>query len=319
MAANDGDEIGRENSDSVQNLGKTLKSARESRDLTIDQIAGELRIAAPYLTALENGEYAALGPPVFARGYLKQYGARLGLHIPDLIALYDQEVGDQTIEFAPTRTVTLRDDRQITVWVVAAVVLLLIAALFWAWWWLGTDRSGILSAITDEPDIAAAAEQTTPPLPAPRLTTESATAPQVTTESALAPRLTTESALAPQAVTTGSIPPAQTALEAETDVVPSAEPGSGPELELVFVGDSWTEITDESGERLFYDLGRAGTSSRLPADRDLNLFFGNVAGVELSIDGEPYPIPAAARRRGDTAQFEFAARVDEIDAADEAD
>jgi cytoskeletal protein RodZ len=105
----------------------------------------------------------------------------------------------------------------------------------------------------------------------------------------------------------------ETELEVASGVaaVRATAPYIGPELEIVFIADSWTDITAESGERLFYDLGRAGTSTAVPADRNMNLFFGNAAGVVLTIDGEPYEIPATARRRGNTVQWDFAARADE--------
>ena len=49
--------------------------------------------------------------------------------------------------------------------------------------------------------------------------------------------------------------------------------------------------------------GRAGTRARLPADRNLNIYFGNASGVELRVDGEVVPVPGAARR--DVVRFEL--------------
>jgi hypothetical protein len=41
----------------------------------------------------------------------------------------------------------------------------------------------------------------------------------------------------------------------------------------------------------------------LPADRNLNIYFGNASGVELRIDGEAVPVPGAARR--DVVRFDL--------------
>jgi cytoskeleton protein RodZ len=301
MATSQDVEVGRENSDTGFGLGAKLKAARKAKELTIEEVAAELRIGVPLLNALEDGEYEALGPPVFAKGYLKQYGARLGLQVPELVADYEQTVGNQSIEIAPTRTITLRDERHITTWIVAALVLAVISAVVWFWWWLGTDRAETPAAVVfdDGPALpeepAAIANQAAPAVEPPAVVQAAAnTDPE--TEFEVATGVAAEPVLEP-------VP------EPAADPVP--ESYAGPELEIVFIADSWTDITAESGERLFYDLGRAGTGTAVPADRNMNLFFGNAAGVELRIDGQPYAIPATARRRGNTAQWDFAARADE--------
>lgn len=329
MATNEDDEAGRESLSSSDSLGAKLKSAREAQELSFEVISAELRISVPLLNSLEDGEYEALGPPVFAKGYLKQYGARLGLNVPELVADYEKAVGKQDIDIAPSQTITLRDDRQITVWVVAALVLALISAVIWFWWWLGTDRAEVPAAIfsdgaADAPaqtrvaEPEAIARQSVPAAPPPAVlqsaneTDDAGSAAVAADDTEPVPEssIGIETELA-----------AETELEAAPEPEPepqlAAEPGLesepyfGPELEVVFLADSWTEITAESGDRLFYDLGRAGTIATVPADRDMNLFFGNAAAVALTIDGEPYSIPASARRRGNTAQWDLAARVGE--------
>jgi cytoskeleton protein RodZ len=158
-------------------------------------------------------------------------------------------------------------------------------------------------------------------LPAPASAQTSAPAP--TSQQALTSTLTASPeaqrasvpAVSPGGVTADDTDP-ETELETATGRAPAAEDYSGPELEIVFVADSWTEIIAESGERLFYNLGRAGTTATVPADRNMNLMFGNAAGVELRLDGEPYAIPATARRRGNTAQWDLAARVAEPETDD---
>ena len=66
-------------------VGQTLRNARTARALSIDQLATELRIEAPQLAALERNEFERIGPPVFVKGYLRQYGQRLGLSYNDLL------------------------------------------------------------------------------------------------------------------------------------------------------------------------------------------------------------------------------------------
>ncbi|HUF73026.1 MAG TPA: helix-turn-helix domain-containing protein [Gammaproteobacteria bacterium] len=293
----------------AENLGVRLRRAREAQGLSIDAVSTELRISVPALTALEECRFEALGPPVFARGYLRQYGARLGLDVAGLIAGYERLAGDTSVEIAPSRTIRLRNERQVVFLVGAGLALLLAAAILATWWWLG--RSAVTDAAGESgaPRAAAAASEFAA-APGSASASASASAP------ASDPQPTADIERAPVARSAPQPPPEAAP---ETDALPSqaaridpvgetVEPYAGPTLEIVFVEDSWTEITDADGERLYYALGLAGTSSSIPADRDLNLFFGNAAGVELRLDGEPFAIPVSARR-GDLAQFNIEART----------
>jgi cytoskeleton protein RodZ len=293
-------------SDDDENLGSKLRQAREAKDLTIDEVAAELRIGVPFLNALEEGDYQVLGAPVFAKGYLKQYGARLGLDVSELVEAYRQAVGDESVTIAPSRTITLRDEHQITVWVIAAVVLLLIGGVIWFWWWLGTDTAADITP--PEPLLDTLVEPLVDTLPGPEITRAPGFVPpaEPVVESTPEPEPLPETVPEPEPEPEPDVEPAVAAAQ-PTPEVPAA--GQGPQLEIRFIEDSWTEITAISGERLFYDLGRAGTTAMIPADRALNIFFGNAAGVELRIDGEPFEIPAAARRR-DLAQFVLPAQAD---------
>jgi len=54
-------------------IGSTLRSARESRGLTIELAAQETRISPRFLEALEDDRFEALPAPVYVRGFLRSY------------------------------------------------------------------------------------------------------------------------------------------------------------------------------------------------------------------------------------------------------
>ena len=70
---------------------------------------------------------------------------------------------------------------------------------------------------------------------------------------------------------------------------------TGVELDLSFDEDSWAEITDSRGERLFYGLGQAGRNVQLHGEPPFTTLLGNAAGVRLVLDGKPYPVPGQGR------------------------
>lgn len=115
-------------------VGERLKSTRTARGLSLEQVAAELRIEARQLAALERNDFAQIGVPVFIKGYLKQYALRLGLNPAEVIAAYQSQDEAHDVEILPSRTIKIRDERQMTFWVVAVAVLLVLAALLAFWW-----------------------------------------------------------------------------------------------------------------------------------------------------------------------------------------
>jgi len=133
MVAKKADEAGAPEAESAESLGVRLKRARESRELSIEAVEAELRIGAEYLVALEDNRFEALGAPVFAKGYLKQYGNRLGLDVAELLAEYDAAAGKVSVDIRPSTEFRLRHQRTATPWIVAGVLCGVVIALIW-WW-----------------------------------------------------------------------------------------------------------------------------------------------------------------------------------------
>ena len=73
-------------------------------------------------------------------------------------------------------------------------------------------------------------------------------------------------------------------------------------LVLSFTGDSWAEVHDGGGARLYYDLGQAGSRRTLRGMPPFQIVLGHYAGVSIEMDGQPRAIPAEAVR-GNTARF----------------
>ena len=85
---------------------------------------------------------------------------------------------------------------------------------------------------------------------------------------------------------------------------PSQLPVAEDQIQLVvtFSADCWTEISDAGGRRLFFEMGRSGTSVEVSGEAPLSVLFGNADSVSLRVNGADYSI-AAADRRGRTAHL----------------
>ncbi|MBX7184735.1 MAG: helix-turn-helix domain-containing protein [Vicinamibacteria bacterium] len=68
--------------------GSVLKALRESRHLTIDQIAALSKVGSRFLKALEDDRHDALPGRVFARGFLIEYARALRVSDTELVERY---------------------------------------------------------------------------------------------------------------------------------------------------------------------------------------------------------------------------------------
>ena len=71
---------------------------------------------------------------------------------------------------------------------------------------------------------------------------------------------------------------------------------------MKFAADSWVEVYDANGERLFYDIGSAASSRKLTGTPPLRVVLGNAPGVTLDVNGRPAKVPANLVTE-DSAQF----------------
>ncbi|MDR2729808.1 MAG: helix-turn-helix domain-containing protein [Treponema sp.] len=72
----------------MESLGDKLKTARDEKGLSFDQISRETNISIRYLEALETENFAIFPGEPYVIGFIKNYGAYLELDIQKLISLY---------------------------------------------------------------------------------------------------------------------------------------------------------------------------------------------------------------------------------------
>jgi cytoskeleton protein RodZ len=68
--------------------GELFKKAREEASLSLEWVAGELKIGAKFLSALENGTFEELPLDVYTTGYIRQYAQFLGISPEPLLGEY---------------------------------------------------------------------------------------------------------------------------------------------------------------------------------------------------------------------------------------
>ncbi|MBA2632909.1 MAG: DUF4115 domain-containing protein [Chloroflexi bacterium] len=120
----------------VHKLGEVLRTAREAKGVDLSRVERDTKIRERYLSALERGEYRELPGAVYTKGFLRNYGAYLGLDPEYLIDLYRLEATsgtpDRPVSPAPPRPIAVRRSRTFVVTpaaVVGAILTLFVGTL----------------------------------------------------------------------------------------------------------------------------------------------------------------------------------------------
>jgi cytoskeletal protein RodZ len=125
------------------------------------------------------------------------------------------------------------------------------------------------------------------------------TVPPANTKTASA--TTTPPANAKAAAATIAPPVAAAPIPVANVAAPTPTPRSKDgELTLKFSSDSWAEVYDASGQRLFYDVGAASSAHTVKGPAPLRVILGNASGVAVEFNGRPALIPAVIQPDGST-------------------
>ena len=111
---------------------------------------------------------------------------------------------------------------------------------------------------------------------------------------------------APASAVPAAVPAATTAANSAQQPKPATDtpprPPKAAELTLRFTSESWAEVYDASGERLFYDVGAADSVKTFKGTPPLRVVLGNAPGVAVEVNGRAADLVSLIHTDG-TAQF----------------
>ena len=256
--------------------GERLAEARRELQISVHEIAKELHLDEPKVRALERNDFEVLGAPVFAKGHLKTYAQLVNVDAADVLADYYHLNRSAAAE--PVISTRPKPRRELTPgpWIAVIVVIVVVVS---AYWWFSRDVASETGA--DAPTEQSDSITVEPPATGDEISTESQDGNEpIATES---PDTELPEMDEPE-------PAAETPVES----VPPMDDGQ-LHLLVTYTGDCWTEITDASGRRLLFDLGKDGRTVELTGTEPFNVLFGNPGNVSLRVNGEDYVLPSTNR------------------------
>jgi cytoskeletal protein RodZ len=248
----------------MTNFGASFKQARESKGVSLDQIAIETRISTRFLSAIENEEFHLLPGGIFNRGFVRAFAEKVGLDADQAVADYERlaEVRQPEVASGPEPEPARRKDRHL--YPIAIGALILVIAIFYVL----TRESGHT------------AQTASAPAPAPAAPPQPATTPAPTPEPA------------PEA--TPTLPPAEAVPQSSAPAPAPARPPATQApartaltLELEAHEQTWIKVVADGNAVDPGEVLESGMTRKFTAQTTISISVGNAAGISLKLNDKP--------------------------------
>ncbi len=289
-------------------LGQKLRTAREQLGLSVEDVSQAIKVQVVAIRQIEAGDFDALGPSVFAKGFLRSYAK----HVQLGQAWLDQELATLALDSTPTLVPSRgeRQERSSTAerGMLAAGYLvgtaILVSAIF-----VVTHFDRFVGTRAEQTQVQVSAPQapsTESPIPVGPNTAEDSTTLATTSEPAVnngAPSVLNRAA--PDALVTSipisALPAANQSQSSVLDSPPAVAaglvalpnlPADSQAIELIATGTVWVEITDSTGRRLEFNNLSNGVRKSYSGKAPFAVKIGNAAYANLLAGGKAIDLSA---------------------------
>jgi cytoskeleton protein RodZ len=237
---------------------------RESRGVSLEEIARVTRVTSSYLHALESDDYDSLPVPVFTRGFIRAYCQALGVSPDEAMALFEGR-GETAAPAAPPVTGAPAAPRPASASRVSAEPP-------------PRNRGPVLVSFILLVVLGVALFAVTLALQSGRVAPESPRAGRVPTPSASAP--TSGTAAVPGGAPAGA--------PAGTPAAPAAPRPTGYRLVARTVEPTWIRVKTDDGRTVEENIP-AGQTREWFSTGPFTLTVGNAGGIALELNGRALP------------------------------
>jgi len=277
--------------DSSETVGNVLRKKREVIGLSIDNIANQLNLDPKLIESLEKNDYVKFNIETYIKGYLRAYAKVLDLDGDTIINLYKESNPEKTPEILPNvKPKTQRNSGDKSVKLFSYIIALTIAVSILVWYQnnflvqppeenlnitnIKTYENTNINGVDIDYKIINHTNSWQWPINKADTNYES-----------------NNNVLEPVVSKT-----TQDKIENTADINEVSEHNiqqSNDTIVLNLTGDSWVEIYDEEGGRLFLDLARSGKNYIINGNSPFDILLGaaNQVSIEFngsSVDIEPY-------------------------------
>lgn len=152
-----------------RHLGERFRAAREARGASLSDVAEQIRIRSVYLAAIEEGNWAPIGAPVYIRGFLRTYARYLKLDPEEAVAEFNATLPESpavSTAVEPARSPASRRTGLLLIWIAGTVAVLLVAFVVYNELTLRSQQSAV-AVTTATPTAALPSASPSPAQPTP--------------------------------------------------------------------------------------------------------------------------------------------------------
>ncbi|PIQ99915.1 MAG: hypothetical protein COV66_09960 [Nitrospinae bacterium CG11_big_fil_rev_8_21_14_0_20_45_15] len=283
------------------NFGSFLKSERELRGISLEEISDVTKVRLTFLKAIESNNFDEFPGEVFIKGYIRSYAKAIGSDVDEILNIYDDEIGrdrkEKILERERKALEASGGDGSFLKFIFSLALLIVVGAgIYFVFYNLPDDGKTMVESAGESEKLSV---EKFPDSPLPRPVDSSV---KVEAESLGETIPSSENSGEVEAVKqTQSTPTAQAQLivndeqvkkEAtapEEPVLPSAV-NTLHSLQIQAKEKSWFSLTiDNLTEEKF--ILPAGAQKQFSASDNFKITIGNRAGVVLVLNGKPVVIP----------------------------
>ena len=294
-----------DSAEKTQSIGQVLKAARLAQGMSAQDIARQLRLSEKQIEAIEQDDHSKFPNQIFLRGFIRNY-AKL---VREDTKKFSQLLGEtfpptsttQAITFSVDGTPFIPDHKKSKGNLIILLIVVLVSSLLV----YEVYRSG-----GDDPKTNENIENGTIAETIIQLETEIEQVPEdnqnqlssvikpngsdfnVLIEEVEADQQSGDSLDKEQKV--------ETALEVEDKLIESEGGGT---LSFMFTGESWVEVKDAEGKKIFSQTSPGNTEETVNGSPPFSLIIGNATSVRLFYNDEPVDLIPYTNTNGGVARL----------------
>lgn len=277
--------------------GAALAAARRANNLSVADVARQLKLSVTQIEALEAGAFEKLPGPVFVRGFIRSYARMLKLDPEAVLRWVDPGVPTPVVSGLAAslqREIPFprATARRWPGYAMAALLLVGGLAAYEFYW--GEPGFTVLKNPPAANPVPAMPDLPVPAAAEPTAVTGGPAEP--------GPVASAEPAVAGETNVAGDHNQAQPPQAATPDAGKAVASGEGAySLQFVFDEKSWVEIRDGSGKVIFSQLNQPDSKKQIYGKPPFALVIGNARGVRLTYNDKP--VDLAPHIKVDVARF----------------
>ena len=293
-----------DSAEKTQSIGQVLKEARLAQVMSAQDIARQLRLSEKQIAAIEEDDHSKFPNQIFLRGFIRNYAKLVREDTKEFSKLLQETfppTSTQPISFSVDGTPFTPDYKQSKGNLIIILIVVLVSSLsIYEVYRSGRDDQKINENIEN----GTIAETVIP------LETEIEQEPegnQNQLSSVIKSNGSNFNALTEEVETDqqngdylDKEQKVETALEVENKPVESEGKGT---LSFMFTGESWVEVEDAEGKKIFSQISPGNTEEIVNGSPPFSLTIGNAASVKLIYNNKPVDLIPYTNANGGVARL----------------